>query len=232
MFCNVAPLQIRPIPWGWENRQTEHGLFVVKHPGKIRMPILMNHFDWDRFIVERPPLAWRTMTEFTRTDIPFGTRNYKSIFTTGTRFVGFEKMMLEQPDLTPIADTFLEWNERLIKIWKDLGRPLEYFMIGDDYAWNGGLIMRPDRWAEWVKPHLVRLVEFGARNGCKVIFHSCGDIHEILEDLVQIGISILNYQPVGRMESFKGQRCYRKMKLWECDPESIDLSSRLYGRRF
>lgn len=217
MFCNVIPQQLRPIPWGWVNRVTEHGTFVATPTGEIRMPRLVEHFDWSDFHVQTVPPAWKQSAR------GLGTRNFKSIFTTAARFLGYERLLLEEPDLAPIADEFVRWNRRLLESWPASGiAPLRYFMIGDDFAYNHGLLMHPDWWREWIKPQLAKLFALGHEHECVVIFHSDGDIWEVLDDLVELGAAVLNGELVGQMRRLldppfcaDGRVQYRGVPFWE-----------------
>ncbi|MBE3088586.1 MAG: hypothetical protein IMZ71_05690 [Chloroflexi bacterium] len=191
LFANVIPKQKIPIPWGWKNRKTPSGLFVVTNPGAIRMPQLCKYFDWSEFVVEDMAKGR-----------PFGTRNMKSVFTTATRFMGWEELLIQRPPLDEITRGFLEWNARLCEAWD--GR-LEWFMLGDDIAYNRGLLIRPDWWREWVKPEYVKLVEFARRRAMKVVFHSDGDLFDVLDDFAEMGVDALNYQPIGRMRGLGGE---------------------------
>ena len=47
-------------------------------------------------------------------------------------------------------------------------------------------------WRKFFKPKIAQLAELGHRYGLKVAMHSCGDIHQIIPDLIEIGIEILN----------------------------------------
>lgn len=225
MFLNVKPRQINPINWGWKNEMTPWGPEVIEHPGVIRMPSLLEKFDWRTFEVELPPQEWKGRFS---TVHGFGTRNFKSIFTTCARFVGYLELLMDRPDLSPITEQYVAWNERLLSTWElKTGYPLTYFMIGDDYGHNTGLLMRPDDWREYVKPHIGQLFELAKRYGCKIIFHSDGDISEIIDDIVGMGAGIINCQLVGKMKKLPikkngdGSLFYGETEIWENTPEMV-----------
>jgi len=225
MFLNVKPKQIKPINWGWENKMTEWGPEVVKHPGEIRMPPLLQKYDWRAFEIELPPKEWQGW--FSKSH-GFGTRNFKSIFTTAARFMGYLELLMDHPDLSAITQTYLEWNDRLLETWnRETGYPLTYFMIGDDYGYNTGLLMRPDDWREYVKPQIGQLFKLAKSYGCEIIFHSDGDISEIIDDILEMGASFINCELVGKMKKLpitKGQGghlWYKGKVIWENTPEMV-----------
>jgi len=186
-FANIKPTQTEPIPWGWTNETTADGLvFVKEHPGRIEMPRLKNYFDWNRYEVVCPP---------ERGTFDLGTTNMKSTFTTAARFLGYETLLTEQPDLGPIAYQFYDWNQRLLERIQGI----KYFIIGDDIAHKGGLMMSPDLWRRWIRPYLKMLIELAKGYGCQVVYHSDGDIAEIINDLADLGVFAIDGERVGRM---------------------------------
>ena len=215
MFLNVRPRLIRRIPWGWVNKNTVHGLVVVKSPGEIKVPNIMSHFDWRSFELQLPPPSWYKDGLIRE----LGTMDMKSILTTAIRFLGWEltwiNLEYEKLDLTLITDAFVEWNERLLNAMRG---SIRYFMIGDEYAYNEGLFMSPDSWREVIKPHLKRLINVGISFNCKIIFHADGDVFKLLDDFVSLGVEIFNFEPVGKMKIFVKKRLYKGMQMWMNTP--------------
>ena len=68
--------------------------------------------------------------------------------------------------------------------------------FGDDWGQQQGLIMGPDLWRKFIYPHLKRMYRAVTDKGKYVLIHSCGDVDEIFDDLVGIGLSCFNpFQP-------------------------------------
>jgi len=61
-------------------------------------------------------------------------------------------------------------------------------MCGDDYGYNKGLQMNVKTWRKFIKPILANYVKIVHDEGAKFILHSCGNLHEIFPDFVEIGI--------------------------------------------
>jgi uroporphyrinogen-III decarboxylase len=61
-------------------------------------------------------------------------------------------------------------------------------MCGDDHGFNNGLQMPVTHWREFIKPILGKYVEIVHNHGIKFIMHSCGNIGEIFQDYIDIGI--------------------------------------------
>ncbi len=81
--------------------------------------------------------------------------------------------------------------------WETMEEPLmkmimktkpEVVMCGDDYGYNIGLQMPAEHWRKFIKPILANYVKMAHDGGAKFILHSCGNLHEIFPDFVEIGI--------------------------------------------
>lgn len=64
--------------------------------------------------------------------------------------------------------------------------------LGDDYGAQRSMLFSPRIWRRLFKPRLARIFAVFRNAGLPVIFHSDGDIWEILPDLIDIGLSCLN----------------------------------------
>lgn len=68
--------------------------------------------------------------------------------------------------------------------------------FGDDWGQQHGLIMGYDLWKEFIYPQLKRMYEAVNSAGKKVFIHSCGDVDELFDDLIDIGLCCFNpFQP-------------------------------------
>jgi len=83
--------------------------------------------------------------------------------------------------------------------------PIDCIFFGDDWGQQSGLIMGPEHWRRFIKPHIERMYAHVASKGMLVAQHSCGDIHEVFDDLVEAGLAVYNtFQPeVYDVESMK-----------------------------
>ncbi len=68
--------------------------------------------------------------------------------------------------------------------------------FGDDWGQQQGLIMGYDCWKDFFYPVLERMYGAVKKAGKYVIIHSCGDVKELFDDLVNIGLDCFNpFQP-------------------------------------
>ena len=69
---------------------------------------------------------------------------------------------------------------------------LDAVLIGNDFGSQKGLLVAPEELREYVFPGTRRLVEQAKSYGLKVVHHSCGSIHPIIDDLFDIGIDSIH----------------------------------------
>ena len=68
--------------------------------------------------------------------------------------------------------------------------------FGDDWGQQHGLQMGPKLWREFIYPDLMRMYRAVHDVGRYVFIHSCGDVDELFDDLIAIGVNCFNpFQP-------------------------------------
>ena len=66
-------------------------------------------------------------------------------------------------------------------------------IAADDSGTQRGEFIRPELWAEMLKPHYKKLCDWiHANTPWKVFLHSCGSVHNLLPHFIEAGIDILN----------------------------------------
>jgi uroporphyrinogen decarboxylase len=61
-----------------------------------------------------------------------------------------------------------------------------------DLGTQRGLFFSPEMFRTFIKPRLQKLIDMTHRHGVKFLFHSCGAIRPLIEDLIEIGVDILD----------------------------------------
>ena len=87
----------------------------------------------------------------------------------------------------------------------EVGDLLDIVKIGDDLGTQDSLLMSPATYRRVLKPiHADYLAFIRARTSAKVMFHSCGDVEPLLDDLVEIGVDVLGpvQASAGRLADF------------------------------
>jgi len=111
------------------------------------------------------------------------------------RLRGLDRTLLEiasEPELTETmfarcADFAIKLSEAACDQFD-----LDWLWTGDDIASQNAMLMSPATWRSMIKPHLKRICDVGKGRGLPVAYHCCGALREIIEDLIEIGIDVLN----------------------------------------
>jgi uroporphyrinogen decarboxylase len=76
---------------------------------------------------------------------------------------------------------------------RELGENVDIIKIGDDLGTQNNLLISPRMYREILKPiHADYITFIKARTDAKVFFHTDGDVFDLIDDLVEIGVDILN----------------------------------------
>jgi uroporphyrinogen decarboxylase len=100
-----------------------------------------------------------------------------------------QDFLMNQPFIEELFDKIIDFN---LAITKRLCRfPIDAFHYGDDWGQQHGLIMGADLWRKIFKKRLRILYDAVHNAGLPVSIHSCGDITEIIPDLIEIGVNMI-----------------------------------------
>ena len=102
---------------------------------------------------------------------------------------------IENPSF--VHELFRKITDFNLKIMGNLGQfNLDGIYFGDDWGSQRGLLISPNMWREFIKPYLKIMYKKAHDYGYDVFIHSCGDISEIINDLIEIGLNVFNpFQP-------------------------------------
>ena len=66
--------------------------------------------------------------------------------------------------------------------------------LGDDIGMQQTIMMSVDLWRQWLKPRLAAVIRAGReiKPDLLIFYHSCGYVLPFLDDLIEIGVDILN----------------------------------------
>lgn len=124
-----------------------------------------------------------------------------------------EDLYLERENLAMLADMVFGFEEDIIKIYGKF--KIDAVAFYDDWGTQDRLIISPTLWRDFFKPRYKRQFDLVHSLGMHVYFHSCGYCYDIIEDLIEVGADILNFnQPnvygVERLgEEFGGKVCFQ-----------------------
>jgi uroporphyrinogen decarboxylase len=108
--------------------------------------------------------------------------------------VGFEYlsyMMFEDPEL--FADIFKSIGDLMIEIWSTfLKKYKDSFAImrfGDDLGFKSSTLISPKTIKEHILPQYKRIFELVHKNERPFLWHSCGNIFNVMDDVIELGIN-------------------------------------------
>ncbi len=111
---------------------------------------------------------------------------------------GMDKFLINMAMFPEFAQALLQKHLELCKtlmghFLDELGDNVDIIKIGDDLGTNKSLLISPTMYREMLKPIHAELIAFiKQRTKAKVLFHSDGDIFNLIEDFIEIGVDILN----------------------------------------
>lgn len=111
---------------------------------------------------------------------------------------GMENLMMDFIDHPAFVHELFERiaDYNIAQVQKALTYDIDAVYFGDDWGQQYGLIMGPHFWREFILPYLKRMYA-AVHEGNKCVFiHSCGDVDELFDELIDVGLDCFNpFQP-------------------------------------
>jgi uroporphyrinogen decarboxylase len=93
-----------------------------------------------------------------------------------------------------LLNAIADYNIAMVR--EALKYDIDAVYFGDDWGQQHGLQMGPRLWRRFILPVLSRMYAVVREAGRYVFIHSCGDVDELFDDLLDIGLSCFNpFQP-------------------------------------
>ncbi len=119
-----------------------------------------------------------------------------TVFETAWNLVGLEQfltdMALRRDYVGPLLDQVADYSIGVGLALIDLGA--DVLLTGDDLGMDIGPMLSPRMWREVLKPRLQRVFDAyrAARPDVILAYHSCGSVLPFLDELIEIGVEVLN----------------------------------------
>ena len=186
--------------WGVTTRNFKHSTstpqdiaFTVHDPdtwaaAKARLTPSDDRIDWDHLARTYP--AMREQNLWITAGAWFG---YDIV---NARMVGTENLLLgmaDDPDwVRDMLDTLCDLALTLFDRMWDAGYTFDEIQWPDDMGYRNGLLFSKAMWADMVRPYQQRTIDWAYARGIKAHIHSCGNIMELVPELVDLGLDVLN----------------------------------------
>lgn len=114
---------------------------------------------------------------------------------------GFENTLIDmytdREKFEELCDKLLDYQLAIVKQAVELGKGrIHSIDTSDDWGTQSALIISPELWREIFKPRYKILADEMHKHGIYMNLHSCGRINDIMDDLIEIGVDIVNiHQP-------------------------------------
>ena len=109
-------------------------------------------------------------------------------------FLGIEKCWVslgEEPDLMMAwFDRYADWLCGLMDRCVEIG--VDMFTLSDDWGSNKTMLFSPRMWRREIRPYTERVVKHANSLGKPVMLHSDGYIMQIMDDIVDMGFTMLH----------------------------------------
>jgi uroporphyrinogen decarboxylase len=193
----------------WEMGCDEAGNLTYNYTG----PLCETEEKWEAWIEEKAPLFDKMIDDATRFHkklveeygeriLPIGF-SAPGVFENSWQpigFVNFTKLIYEKPEFVRrITDFYADFCLRHIEAVMESG--LEVVLAGDDLGQKTGPMLRPELIEKLYGESYRRLAEAVHRKNKKLIFHSCGNVHLLLDKFVEWGFDgLITLEPTAGMD--------------------------------
>jgi uroporphyrinogen decarboxylase len=121
-----------------------------------------------------------------------------SLFERAWTLRGMEALMMDFIDQPDFAHALLRAiaDFQIAQVREALKYDIDAVYFGDDWGSQRGLIMGPALWRGFIKPEMARMFAVVKKAGKRVSLHSCGDVDELFDELIEMGLDSFNpFQP-------------------------------------
>lgn len=111
---------------------------------------------------------------------------------------GLENLLMDFYDHPEFAHDLLEAlaDFNIAQVHLALRYGIDAVWFGDDWGQQHGLQMGRPLWNEFIRPPVARMYAAAHDAGLFVMNHSCGDVDELFDDLIELGLDCANpFQP-------------------------------------
>jgi uroporphyrinogen decarboxylase len=100
-------------------------------------------------------------------------------------------LMLEEENVVALRDRIVPLLLGIVDAYAALGADGVY--AGEDWGTQTALLVAPDRWRRVFKPAFAAVADRAHSHGMHFLVHSCGYVDEIIEDWIEAGVDVFQF---------------------------------------
>jgi len=132
---------------------------------------------------------------------------------------GMERVLIDIATRDPVGLAIIDkrcevCHEMLRRMLEAAGGGIDLLCLGEDMGNQNGRMFSPRDFEDVFRPRLQRFIDLAHAFGCKAMMHSCGDTHALHEDLIDMGLDVLDAmqpEPPGMNIEAVRTRCRGRM---------------------
>lgn len=106
----------------------------------------------------------------------------------------FTDLAMNRTLIEALFDAVLEVSLSICRVLLDeVGRAVDVVLASDDLGFQQGLMVSPEMYRALIKPRHQRYFQLiHEMTDAKLLFHTCGSVVDIIDDLIEIGVEVLH----------------------------------------
>lgn len=187
----------------WYGVAHEPGSAAAKHMTRMRHPLekadsieQMKEYPFPNFLEADGSHQKKQVEEIHARGLAARGRMEVTIWETSWYIRGMEEllvdMMMEDEKAEYLLDKVTEGS--CIRIASFASAGVDIVDIGDDIGMQNSIMMSEKLYRTWIKPRIKRVIETAKKINPDIIikYHSCGYIRPFINDLIEVGVDVLN----------------------------------------
>ena len=184
----------------WKPVKNEFGTYneIAHHPlGEATTVKEIEDYDW-------PSVDWFDFSHLAdEIDRINRDERYCTMFFAGGAFEtpwymrGMSRFLMDLVECPDIAEAISRhatdfYKQRALRAIEESGGKIDLVGSGGDIGTQRGMMLSPDLWRKHVKPYSTDLIRTFKDMGLMTFYHSCGSIVPVIDDLIEMGLDILD----------------------------------------
>ncbi len=150
-----------------------------------------------RFDATKPLLAMHGATKYTFGYIHLAL--YERLHSLRGMQNVFTDFYTNEAEVRRLLDVLCGYLLGMIRGWARVGADAVF--MTDDWGTQQALMISPAMWRRFFKPYYKTVVDEAHKLGLDVVFHSCGNVTAIVDDLIDVGVDALDPIQPGAMDA-------------------------------